>query len=529
MKRILPIIFLTIFSINNCQASENVQVTKRKDTIIVAMHMDDVITLDPHHAYERTNVMIHHNTYDTLVEFKPSNFNIASPRLAVKWDITKNGLIYIFYLRPSIKFASGNTFTAEDVCFSWNRLINLKGNPSFYSNIIRNIKMIDDLTVTVELKHPSPAFLSIVAAPAMCILDSKIVKLNGGKSTFDASQTDTAKAWLDQNSAGSGPFVLVKWKPKSEIVLQKNQNYWGKTHIKKVIIRHVVDSSTQLQLAQKGDADIIHTLDIDLVNMVLKSPKLELITGQTLNIVYIAMSPDPVLGGILSNKNVRQAISYAIDYQGIQNLVGGYAAFPPSIIPLGITGVKKTEIHNKYDVKMAKSLLKKIHSLTNFFELDLFYGAEPGTLRETIAAKIKNDLIKIGIKVNLHPMQLSLYLSAMRSQKLPFALGIWTPDYVDPTMWTDYFSYQDKGVAYRIKYNNNEVSKLANKISKEIDYTRRSSLIEKIQNIWLDDMSFFTVYQPKQLVALPSNLKGFVYDPILFTNFSKLYKLEADK
>ncbi|MFQ5596264.1 MAG: ABC transporter substrate-binding protein, partial [Anaerolineae bacterium] len=144
----------------------------------------------------------------------------------------------------------------------------------------------------------SPAFLSIVAAPAMSILDSQVVKAHGGTDAADADQTDQAKDWLNQNSAGSGPFMLAGWTPKGEIVLEANPNHWrGAPELDKVIIKHVADASTQLELLQRGEADIVHALDMGLVDQVLDDPNLTLITGQTLNMTYLAMSPDHELGG----------------------------------------------------------------------------------------------------------------------------------------------------------------------------------------------------------------------------------------
>ena len=147
--------------------------------------------------------------------------------------------------------------TAEDVRFSWTRLKNLKGNPSFYADVITTVQALNDTTVKVTLTDPSPAFLSIVAAPALSVLDSKLVKSKGGTDAADADKTDKAKDWLDQNSAGSGPFIQTSWKPKAEIVLEANPNYWrGKPKLGKVIIKHVADPTTALQMLQRGDADL---------------------------------------------------------------------------------------------------------------------------------------------------------------------------------------------------------------------------------------------------------------------------------
>ena len=493
-------------------------------TLVMVMELDDVVTLDPHHAYETTNLMIHANTYDTLVEYRPTDLTKVAPRLADEWTVSDDGLVYTFKLHPGVRFSSGNPVTAEDVRFSWMRLINLKGNPSFYADLVESVEVVDDLTVQVTLVEASPAFLGVIATPAMSVLDSKVVQEQGGTDAEDADQTDGAKEWLDQNSAGSGPYILTSWTPKTEIVLEANPDYWrGSQRIGTIIIKHVADASTALQMLQRGDADIVHTLDTDLADQVAADPNLELVIGQTLNMNYLAMSPDPELGGTLADKNVRQAIAYAVDYEGIMDLLNGYADWAPSIIPLGVMGVDP-DMKRYRDLDKARELLAEAGYAGGGPEVELSYGADPGSLRETIAAKLKADLEEAGIVVNLHPMELSVYLSEMRAQKLPMALGGWTPDYLDPTMWSDYYSYPDRGIAYRVKYDSPAAAELAKTIATEFDVANRTEAVRSLVEVLMDEVPFIMLYQPQQLVALSKDVRGFAYHPVHFTNFFDLGK-----
>ncbi len=491
-------------------------------TLVMVMSLDDVVTLDPHHAYETTNLMIHANTYDTLVEYRPTDLTQVAPRLADEWTISDDGLVYTFKLHPGVTFTSGNPVTAEDVRFSWMRLINLKGNPAFYADLVESVEVVDELTLKVTLTEASPAFLGMIATPAMSILDSKVVQEQGGTDAEDADQIDKAKEWLDQKSAGSGPYIQTSWTPKSEIVLEANPDYWrGAPGIKKIIIKHVADASTQLQMLQRGDADIIHTLDTDLAGQVAADPNLELVIGQTLNMNYLAMSPDPELGGPLADKKVRQAVSYAVDYEGIMALLNGYADWAPSIIPLGVMGVDPAMKRTR-DLDKARELLAEAGYEGGGPELDLSYGAEPGSLRETVAAKLKSDLEEAGMVVNLHPLETSVYLSEMRAQKLPMALGGWTPDYLDPTMWSDYYSYPDRGIAYRIKYDSENAARWAQVIATEFDLQKRTEAVRSLVEVLMDEVPFIMLYQPQQLTALSKNVKGFAYHPVHFANFIDL-------
>lgn len=490
--------------------------------LVMVTNMDDVVSLDPHHAYETTNLLIHNSTYDTLVEYQAGDLTKVVARLAEKWEASADGLTYTFTLRQGVKFTSGNPVTAEDVRFSWMRLKNIKDNPAFYADLVTDVQAVDASTVVVTLSETSPAFLSIVAAPAMSIIDSVLVKEKGGTDAADADKTDKAKDWLDQNSAGSGPFILTKWTPKAEIVLEANPNYWkGKPALSKVIIKHSTDPTSSLQMLQRGDADLIDGLDPDLVDIAKADATLNVVIGQTLNQNYLAMTSSAELSKPLSNKLVRQAVAYAIDYEGlIQAILKGYGTRAPSIIPVGVLGVDPAMTQGR-DVAKAKELLKQA-GYESGVTVDLHYGSNP--TRETIAAKLKADLAEAGITAELKPMEQSVYLSEMRAQKLPMAFGGWTPDYLDPTMWTDYFSYADRGIAKRMLYNNPEAEKYAKIVSTDLDPAKREQAIKDLQVVLMDDMAFNMLYQNQSLAAMNKAVKGFAYHTVHFVSFYDLSK-----
>jgi peptide/nickel transport system substrate-binding protein len=485
-------------------------------------NLDDVLTLDPHHAYEITNLMIHNSTYDTLVAFEAADLTKAVPRLADSWDRSADGLTYTFHLRPGIAFASGNPLTAEDVRFSWKRLQNVKDNPSLYADIIADIEVVNEATVKVALTEPSPAFISICAAPAMSILDSKVVREHGGTDAPDADQTDKARDWLDQNSAGSGPFVLVRWTPKAEIVLEANPNYWqGKPQLQTIIIKHVPDSVTALQMIQRGEADLLDHLAPALAKPAQADPNLNVFLGQTLNQNYLAMTSSAELSKPLSDKRVRQAVALGVDCDGlIRTALRGYGSRAPSVIPLGVLGVDSA-MSQSQDVGKARALLQEA-GYEDGFEVGLSYVSN--RVRDAVAERLKSDLAEVGITVTLQPLEMSVYLSEMRAQRLAFCLGEWVPDHLDPTMWTNYFAYHDRGIAHRMLYNNPEAEKYADIVGTESDPVKREQAIKDLQRIWMDDMPFTMLYQSQQIVVTAKGVTGVVYHPVHVVDFFDVRK-----
>jgi len=516
-------------------------------TLVLAMNLDDVVTLDPAYAGETTNLFIHINTYDTLVDIRPDDLNTIVPRLAESWEVNDDFTEFIFHLRQDAKFASGNPVTAADVVFSWNRLLNVAGAPAFNLDGVGMVEAVDDYTVKVSttvgddgVAQPLPQFLASASNPSLGIQDSVLVKEHGGTDAADASTTDKAKEWMDQNSAGSGPFILTKWAPKSDIELVANTNYWkGAPKFDKVVITHVSDPTTKLQMLDHGDVDMIDNLSYDLVEQAKGNPDIVISVDQSLDENSLAMTyacPDAIEASdpaafaelqspdsfaILCKKEVRQAVSYAIDYDGIaQAVLNGYADRAPSIIPIGIAGVDPSTTQGR-DLDKAKALLSDA-GYADGVTFDLYYASN--ATRDTVAAKIQSDLAEAGITLNLKPLEQSVYLTQMRAQQLPMAFGGWTPDYLDVTMWTDYFGLGDRSIAFRMRFMNEEANALATEIRTTADPAARKAATEKLQTVFVEEMPFTMLYQTQYVHAFRSDLKGFKFHPVWFVDLFELSK-----
>lgn len=186
----------------------------------------DQATLDPGRGFEITGGMIHKGTYNTLVTWADDNVKEIVPDLAESWEVSEGGKVFTFNLREGVKFHSGNEMTAEDVKWSWERAMGLKGNPSFLFEGVESIEAVDDYTVVVTKEAPDPAFLAKSTFGVFSVLDSETVAAQGGTTGPDADTTDQAEEWLNQNSAGTGPFVLKSWVPETEVVIDRFEDYW---------------------------------------------------------------------------------------------------------------------------------------------------------------------------------------------------------------------------------------------------------------------------------------------------------------
>ncbi len=496
----------------------------RQETLIIARNIDDYVTNDPSRTYEYTSQMLDQSAYDTLVTVEAPDFTRIQPKLATKWEVSRDGSTYTFTLRPGVKFASGNPLTAQDVRFSFRRLKHLKDNPSFFMDPVKDVEVVNDTTVRIVLNAPDASFLAALAAVPCGIIDSKTVIAQGGTDAEDAKEKDKATEYLNNQSAGSGPYRLTSFKRNEEAVLERNPTYWGpKPYFAKIVFRHVKDGTTQREMIERGDADIAHDFDPDVVARIKEGPKIRLVPGLSMNQIYMAVNTNPEVSKELADKRVRQAISYAIDYDGlIKGLMRGAAEQPPAMIPLGILGVDKT-MARKRDVARAKQLLAEA-GLSNGFAVKMNYWTAPllGVPTEPLASKLQADLKAVGINVTLEPKERSVLISEYRAGKPPLMLASWTPDYLDPDPWADAFYRKGGAAARRVSYDNPRIVDLIATAKKEQDPKKRAELYREIQKVALEDVPFIMLIQPKSFVGINPAIKGYAIHPIWFVTLAKL-------
>lgn len=496
-----------------------------EEALVVARDLD-IRTLDPQRQYEITPPMIMHATYENLVTFQGADYTKVVPFLAERFEISRDGLTYTFRLRPNVKFHTGNTLTAEDVRFSFERLRNLKDNPAWLMDVVKRVEAADARTVRITLTEPNAAFLSMLVSPNFAVVDSKAVKARGGTDAADAKTADKATEWLDQHSAGTGPFVLKGWTRGVEVVLERNPSYWRKpAALSRVVVKQVPDPATQRMMVGRGDIDVAQNLDADLIESVKKEGKARVVEGSTMDIFYFAVTTSAEVHKELADRKVRQAIAAAIDYDGIiHGLMKGAAVRPPSVIPLGLLGADAA-LAAKRDLNRAKALMKEAGQEKGF-SVRLVYGTGTwyGLSRDTLAQKLASDLGAIGVKVELEPREVTAWRGDFRAGKLAMTIADWTPDFLDPHGWAVPFAVKGEAAAKRVHYDNPEAGKAAQEAARVTDPARRAPLYRQVQQLLIADAAFVNLIQPKTLIAIRPTVSGYVYNPVWGVDFYPIAK-----
>ncbi|HWT80569.1 MAG TPA: ABC transporter substrate-binding protein, partial [Candidatus Methylomirabilis sp.] len=188
----------------------------RAEVLVIGMATGEIVSLDPARGFEGPGQGVMTQLYHRLLDFPAGRFEKPEPSLAESWRVSADGLVWTFTLRTDVKFHSGNPLTAEDVVYSFQRVLSLKDQPAFiltqFGLTPDAIRALDRSTVQITLpkKFAGGLFLACLTASVSSVVDAQVVKQHIAK-TDKYPDGDFGATWLGQNSAGSGPFILRRW------------------------------------------------------------------------------------------------------------------------------------------------------------------------------------------------------------------------------------------------------------------------------------------------------------------------------
>ena len=314
-----------------------------KDTLTVALP-SHAPTLDPHMHFERVGILVNINMFDSLLhrtsklEFEPS--------LATSWKAL-NDITWEFKLRKGVKFHNGDTMTAEDVKYSFDRVLEpgkeKKKSPQ-YGNVraIKEVKIVSPDTIHLITDKPFPLLMErLVFFPI--VPKTHIEKV--GEDAFGSSA-----------AVGTGPWKLVEWKRDQHIRLEAFDGHWrGKPAFKHLVFRAIPEVATQVAELKTGGVDIIRNVNADLMPDIKSHPQTGISTTPILRVHYISldMRSEP-----FNKKAVRQAANYAIDKQAvISKLMAGLGRQVATVVQPAAFGHDPSVQPYPFDQKKAKDLL----------------------------------------------------------------------------------------------------------------------------------------------------------------------------
>ncbi len=228
--------------------------------LVIARHLE-INSLDPHRAFCDTCQIYLTAAYEGLVALAADNRSIE-PLLATSWEINEDQTEFTFHLDEAAVFSDGSPVEAKDVKWSFERLKNIQGSPSFMMSGVSAIETPDEHTVVIRMEAPNSEFLGVLTAPYTIVINSDAATEAGALAGEDAVSADNAEAWFLSNSAGSGPYVLDTYRVDDELRFARNDNYWrAAPPIGEIVIDETADAVSQAQMLQSGAADIAMQID----------------------------------------------------------------------------------------------------------------------------------------------------------------------------------------------------------------------------------------------------------------------------
>lgn len=473
------------------------------------------VLVDPQRISEKYTVVL--NVFDRLVEEKEvDGHNRLVPSLADSWEISPDGLVYVFRLHPGVTFSNGSALTAEDVGFTLQRMIthpdsrsrnlamSIQGAEELRkgsTDKLAGFKIVDDHTFTITLAYPCATFLEGLTTPGASILDKETTQKAG--NTFGQTPETTV---------GTGPFVLTEWKRQKGILMKANPKHWaGPPKCDGLNMQFYAESSPLRQMFLNGELDILDLdrLGIDAEYFIRGDIyRQNLIRGHRVGISYIALNQSvPPLQDV----RVRKALQLALDRRALLHAaISNRGILENGIFPRGLKGNNPDLPEIPFDPEKAKQLLQEA-GYGNGFDLTVGYSA--GT-----AQRVK-DMLKLtaamwkkaGVRASLLEMENRAFLERRRKGELACYTGTWSADYNDPDNFiSEFFGSRESTLARSLCYPDQEVMKRIAAARSIVDPEARIREYRQLEKkIVQDDAAWIPLYSGYHFFVVGDRVKGF--------------------
>ena len=457
------------------------------------------------------------NIFDRLVDVEvgtDGNSKIV-PSLAESWDISDDGLEYTFHLRQGVKFHNGNDFTAEDVAYTFHRMLTVEGgvNTEFIDQIkgadellagetdtLEGVEVVDDYTIKVTLKEPFAGFLASISSPGVSIYDSEATEAAGDQFGMDPAVT-----------VGTGPFEFSSWSFNNQLVLTRNEDYWkGASGLPGVVIKIIPDTETQSMMFESGELDILD-LDYaaDSVDRFTETYPDQIVQGPRVGIVYFTMNfnKEP-----FQDVRVRKAVQMSIDRQAILDaLYGGRGQVEQGIFPHGLIGFNPDQEEIKYDPEAAKALLAEA-GYADGFDMEIAADSSASDTMTMALEIVSDQLAEVGIRAEIKNYDESTWLETRKSGELGSFMSTWSADYNDPDNFIyTFFGNEEKTRIRSINYPDTEVMERVAKARTIVNEDERLAEYKALEEKLIhEDAAWVPMFSRLHLFAVSKRVQGFV-------------------
>lgn len=467
---------------------------------------------DPHTNSEEASLRVMNQLYETLVS-RNEDMTFYG-RLAESWEIPDE-TTYIFHLRQGVKFHSGREMTADDVVYTFDRIlgkteagdIGALGSKASYYGGVASVEAVDPYTVKFTLAEPNAAFLGNLTSNYGAIVDKDVIAEKGDLMRADG---------------GTGPFQLGEWLPDNYVTITKFSDYWEADRVKLDGITYFLigDEAARLAALRTGEIDFA-SLSATNVTAAEKEANLKVISYQTND--YIAVGCN-LSTPALQDKNVRQAMSYAMDRAAIINVVYGGQALPCSMVPPAMghwsLDVSDMDLYQT-NVEKARELMEAAgYSDSNRLTLRVAAGLMD-SIRQA-AVVLQQQLAEIYIDLEITNLESGEYVDIWGKMSTPeagFDLMIVNDGAgTDPNRSLSFFFGTGAG-ANVFGFSNERVDELCALGIATTDEAQREEYYNEAQLICIDDCTKICIASPMKYFVTASYVEGFAPSAADASNF----------
>jgi ABC-type transport system substrate-binding protein len=488
----------------------------------------DPPTLDPHLTTDAASAQIIVEVFGGLVTID-KDLNVV-PDLAEGWDISDNGRVYAFRIRPDAVFHDGKSVTAEDVRWSLERATDpLTESPNvdqYLGDIvgvdtklqgdaleISGVRVINERTIEITIDQPKSFFLAKLTYPTAFVLDQLNVEAN-------------PKNWFRKPN-GTGPFKMTEYKVGETLILSRHEGYHlGPAKLAEVEL--ILSGGTSMLMYENDEIDIagVGLADIDRLSDPSHSLNAELVTAApSFSVQYIGLNVnEPPLDDV----KVRQALNLAIDKREIATIVLGDQVVPATgILPPGFPGFSESVSGYEFDPVKAKRLLEESKYGDDLENLPPITITTPGSFGANVSLDMEVVLAmwekNLGVKTEFQQTEFATFLKDLNKRRFQmFDIG-WIADYPDPENFLDILFYSDSSNNHT-NYSNPAVDALLEKARIETDETLRFSFYNEVEQTILDDAPWIPLwYSGERYLLVKPNVHDFFQTPLIIPKLRHVY------
>ncbi|ACZ21588.1 ABC-type dipeptide transport system, periplasmic component [Sanguibacter keddieii DSM 10542] len=476
--------------LTSCSSGESVDLgggsgTETQGTVLRAAIGGEPDQLDPHRTSSYFSFQVLENVFDTLVE--PDENLEMQPALAESWTVSDDQLTWTFELRDGVTFHDGSDFTADDVVYSYDRIVDEELANAWKFAAVTEVTAVDDDTVEITVAQPTPNLLS---------------NLGGFKGMAIVSEENVTSGDIQTKPIGTGPFKVDSVVSGDRISLSANADYWGGAPaLGGVEFSFISEASTALAALRSGEIDWTDVVPDQQVAELESADDLTLETSPSSDYWYLALNENKAPW---DDVRVRQAIAYAIDREAIVQATS-YGTAQENQLAIPEDSVWFTE-YDTYstDLDEAQRLLDEAGFTGGTLEF-LATSDYPETV--TAAQIIASNLEPLGIDVQISQPDFSTWLDEQNSGNFDLLMMGWLGN-IDPDDFY-YAQHHSTGGSNAQGYSNPTVDELLDAGRTETDETARKDLYAQAATIIADEASYIYLYNPSVIQAWSPAVQGY--------------------